>query len=244
MQRTYSVGNYDGDRAAMKRSPCKSASFRPLRGDQSGEWHRRPAFPGRPHSACTALEGRPARGFTLAETAMAVLLVSLLVVGSLQSLSASFQTHKFNQSRIRASFLAEQLLVEISSLSWSDPQAPATAGTIGRDTGDPSTVTRRDQLDDMDDFDDWSELPPATRTGSALAGITGLRRQVSVENISTADPTATVADNADTGIRRVTVMVDDNGTELGRVSALLTRVDSAMRSGIYEQRAIPNAGGN
>ncbi len=175
---------------------------------------------------------------------MAVLLVSLLVVGSLQSLSASFRTHKFNQSRIRASFLAEQLLVEISSLSWSDPQAPATADTIGRDTGDPSTVTRRDQLDDMDDFDDWSELPPATGTGSALPGITGLRRQVSVENISTADPTATVADNTDTGIRRVTVMVDDNGTELGRVSALLTRVDSTMRSGIYEQRAIPNAGQN
>ncbi len=243
MRREYSGDHNDGDRAAMMRILNRSAMIRQRIERRNGDEYSRTALQGPPWRARRAFDGPRAHGFTLAETAMAVLLVSLLVVGSLQSLSASFRTHKFSQSRIRASLLAEQLLIEISSLSWSDPQAPATAGTIGRDTGDTEKVIHRDQLDDMDDFDDWIEQPPATRSGTLFTGTNALQRQVFVENISATDPTATVADDTDTGIRRVTVTIVEEGTELARVSALLTRTDLTMRSGVYEQRVVPNSGG-
>lgn len=178
--------------------------------------------------------------FTIAETALATLIVGLLVVGSLKSLSASFQTHKFSENRVRSLFLAEQLLIELSCLSWFDPDKPASAGTIGKDTGDPSTVTRRDQLDDMDDFHNWTEQPKS-RSGVTLTGVSTLTRAVTVENISTSDPTVAVAGNVNTGIRRLTVVVTENGTELARLSTLLTNSDNSLRAGISEQPVVPNA---
>ena len=178
--------------------------------------------------------------FTIAETALATLIVGLLVVGSLKSLSASFQTHKFSENRVRALFLAEQLLIELSSLSWFDPNKPTSATTIGKDTGDTATVTRRDQLDDIDDFHNWSEQPKS-RSGVALAGTSTMTRTVTVENISAADPTVAVAGNVNTGIRRMTVIVTENGTELSRLSTLLTSADNALRAGVFEQPSVPNA---
>ncbi|MFO1001551.1 MAG: hypothetical protein U0936_14515 [Planctomycetaceae bacterium] len=178
--------------------------------------------------------------FTIAETALATLIVGLLVVGSLKSLSASFQTHKFSENRVRALFLAEQLLIELSSLSWFDPDKPASASTIGKDTGDTATVTRREQLDDMDDFHNWSEQPK-TRTGVALTGTSTMTRTVTVENISAADPTVAVAGNVNTGTRRITVVVTENGTELARLSTLLSNAENTLRAGVSEQASVPNA---
>ena len=192
------------------------------------EHHRRPILHG--HRSA----------FTIAETALATLIVGLLVVGSLKSLSASFQTHKFSENRVRALFLAEQLLIELSSLSWFDPNKPNSASTIGKDTGDTATVTRRDQLDDMDDFHNWSEQPKS-RSGVALTGTSTLTRTVTVENISASDPTVAVAGNVNTGIRRMTVIVTENGTELARLSTLLTSADNATRAGVFEQPSVPNA---
>lgn len=179
-------------------------------------------------------------GFTVAETALATLIVGLLVVGSLKSLSASFQTNKFSENRVRALFLAEQLLIELSSLSWFDPDKPASATTIGKDTGDTATVTRRDQLDDMDDFHNWSEQPQS-RDGVALTGTSTLTRTVTVENISAADPTVAVGGHVNTGIRRMTVVVSENGNELARLSTLLSNADNTLRSDVSEQLSVPNA---
>ncbi len=178
--------------------------------------------------------------FTIAETALATLVVGLLVVGSLKSLSASFQTHKFSENRVRALFLAEQLLIELTSLSWFDPNRPTSATTIGKDTGDTTTVTRRDQLDDMDDFHNWSEQPKS-RSGVALTGTSTMTRTVTVENISAADPTVAVAGNVNTGTRRITVVVTENGTELARLSTLLSSADNTLRAGVFEQASVPNA---
>lgn len=197
-------------------------------------------FNGSSRSCTRLIQGVHRSAFTIAETALATLIVGLLVVGSLKSLSASFQTHKFSENRVRALFLAEQLLIELSSLSWFDPDKPASATTIGKDTGDTATVTRRDQLDDMDDFHNWSEQP-SSRGGVALTGTSTLTRTVTVENISAADPTVAVSGNVNTGIRRITVVVTENGKELARLSTLLTSADNSLRAGIFEQPSVPNA---
>ena len=189
----------------------------------------------------TCLRRQRCRGITLVETAVSVLIVSMLVLASMQSLTSSFKSSQFSQNRSKGMFLAEQLLVELSLLPWRDPQNPATADTVGRDTGDPSNVTRRDQLDDVDDFDNWLESPVATRAGTSLSGVPAAwRRSVLVDNVSPTNPSSTVADNAGQGVRRLTVVVDDGLTELARLSVLVSSADAALRSASDQQRSLPN----
>jgi hypothetical protein len=71
--------------------------------------------------------------------------------------------------------------------------------------------------------------------------VSTLTRTVTVENISLSDPTVTVAANVNTGIRRLTVVVTENGTELARLSTLLTNSDNSLRAGISEQPVVPSA---
>lgn len=177
------------------------------------------------------------RGITLAETALATFLVGILVVAALQSMGASLQTHEFAQSRVQAILLAEQLLAELSVLPWcEDGQA---SPTIGRESGETTGITRRNQLDDMDDFDGWKETP-ARRDGMVLTGTTGLTRTVTVTNISSADFTTAVADAADSGLRLITVVVSDASGELARTSSLFSRAELSLRATLLEQRSVPN----
>lgn len=177
------------------------------------------------------------RGITLAETALATLLVGILVVAALQSMGASLQTHEFAQSRVQAILLAEQLLAELSVLPWCEEGQ--TTPTIGRESGETTGITRRNQLDDMDDFDGWTETP-ARRDGTVLAGTTGLTRSVTIINISSTDFTTVVADNADSGLRLMTVVVSDNSGELARISSLLSRAELSLRAIPLERRSVPN----
>jgi hypothetical protein len=92
----------------------------------------------------------------------------------------------------------------------------------------------------MDDFHNWTEQPKS-RSGVTLTGTSTMTRTVTVENISATDPTVAVAGNVNTGIRRITVIVTENGTELARLSTLLTSADNTLRAGVFEQPSVPNA---
>lgn len=80
------------------------------------------------------------RGITLAETALATLLVGILFVAAMQSVGA-IQTHEFAQSRVPAVLLAEQLLADVSLLPWCEEGQ--TTPTIGRESGEITAITRR-----------------------------------------------------------------------------------------------------
>lgn len=177
------------------------------------------------------------RGITLAETALATFLVGILVVAALQSMGASLQTHEFAQSRVQAILLAEQLLAELSVLPWCEDGQ--SSPTIGRESGETTGITRRNQLDDMDDFDGWTETP-ARRDGTVLTGTTGLTRTVAVTNISSTDFITAVADNSDSGVRLITVVVLDASGELARTSSLFSRAELSLRATPLERRSVPN----
>lgn len=177
------------------------------------------------------------RGITLVETALATFFVGILVCAALQSMGSSLQTHAFAKSRVQAVLLAEQLLAELSTMSWcEDGQSPPV---IGRETGETTGIVQRDQLDDMDDFDGWAEAP-SKRDGTALTGTSGMTRTVTINNVSASDFVTAVADNADSGLRLITVVVSDSSGELARSSALLSRAESGLRASRLEQRSVPN----
>jgi len=177
------------------------------------------------------------RGITLAETALATFLVGILVCAALQTMGSSLQTHAFAKSRVQAVLLAEQLLAELSTLPWCEDGQ--SSPVIGRETGETTGIDRRNQLDDMDDFDGWTESP-SKRDGSILTGTSGQTRTVTINNISASDFVSVVADDADSGLRLITVVVSDHSGELARSTALLSRAELGLRASLLEQRGVPN----
>ena len=84
----------------------------------------------------------------------------------------------------------------------------------------------------MDDYNGWTESPPATRAGVAMAGYAGWTRSVVVAYV---DPSALVVSATATTIKRVTVTVTAPG---GKAYAL---VGFRASMGAYE--GPPAAGG-
>jgi prepilin-type N-terminal cleavage/methylation domain-containing protein len=162
-----------------------------------------------------------ARGFTLVESLMAVLIVSGVLVASLGTFGAIGQARQKQVERAQAFGLAERVMAEVLQSRFEEPSG-ATA-TLGPDVGENG----RAQYDDVDDYDSWSSSPPQARDGTALPGLTGWSVQVWVRHVAPADPNSTTA--AASGLKRVQMRVT---TPSGVRHELIALRSS---SGAYEQ---------
>ncbi|MBL8764523.1 MAG: hypothetical protein JNM07_09680 [Phycisphaerae bacterium] len=162
-------------------------------------------------------EHRPARrrGFSLVEAAISVVLVGGVVVASLGGISAALRSARAASDRARASQLAGDLMTEILSCPVDDPLLPS-----GVTDAPPTTVDRR-SCNDIDDYAALADTPPKDRDGTPISGYTSWSRRVTVQWVLAATPET--PSNADTGLRRITVTVWRNGTELARLVGLRSR---------------------
>jgi hypothetical protein len=161
------------------------------------------------------------RGLSLAEVSASTLLVGALIVTALQCLGSITRGRTSVADDARAEHLAQQLLVEILNDAYRDP---GVLPLFGPEVGEPSTVLGpRSGWNDVDDYHGWSESPPQARDGSALANLTGWRREVVVQLVVPNNPANTSL--LDQGLKRVTVTVKRNG------EVMATRV--GLRSSNY-----------
>ena len=139
-------------------------------------------------------------GFALAETAISVLLVGLLMVAALRSLAASKRREADTVERLLGQQLAGALMNEILLQVYAEPvDAPVFGPEPGESNGN------RSLFDDVDDYAGWSSSPPNDRSGVAVPGYTGWTRSATVQ---WADPITLAATAATkTGLKRVTVTV-------------------------------------
>lgn len=117
------------------------------------------------------------RGLSIVEVAVSSLLVGTVVVGSLSMMSASVRTQTAANDMITGPHLAEELLAEIMSMSYNDPEDGG--GSRGTDTGESSSI--RADFDDVDDYDNWSRDPVEDRLGNQLTQYAGWTRSVEVD---------------------------------------------------------------
>jgi hypothetical protein len=157
-------------------------------------------------------------GLSQIEVVMSTILVSLLVVGSMQSLGVVIQGRMENNESANAQHLASRLLAEILENEYLEP---VDTPTFGRESGE-SGVARTD-WDDVDDYHTWSSSPPKDRNGVALPNTTGLQRDVVVAWVDPNNPANVVG--SDQGVKRVTVTVRRNS------QVLATKV--GLRSDVY-----------
>ncbi|MFT5052296.1 MAG: type II secretory pathway pseudopilin PulG [Chlamydiales bacterium] len=166
---------------------------------------------------------RPKRtsGFSLVEAVMAIVvlgiaippLVSMFRVVARNSVDETFQDV--------ALAYANGLMEEIASKGFEDPDL--ASGSFGTEEGS------RGSYDDVDDFDGLSNSPPEQLNGTDLDDFGGFTRSVVVENVTSADPDATIPEtDGNTDLKRIEVTVAWTG---GRGGELMLSTLIAKGSG-------------
>ncbi len=153
------------------------------------------------------------RGFTMVEAVAAAGIVALLTVAALSAVGSAARLRAASEDRVAAALLAQDLLTEIQSRPYDDPDAVAP---VGSEEG-----TTRAIFDDVDDYDTMVDSPPRLADGTPMAGKSAWGRSVRVEYVSPSSPDVPVG--VDQGAKRITVTALKNGSKVLSVSAVRTR---------------------
>jgi hypothetical protein len=182
----------------------------------------------------SAQRSSSARGVTLVEAIICVLLVSGIFVATMHTVSASGLIQFHAAHRARGQHLASALMAEVLLQAYdppSDPSArqqlldPGLLDLLGDDDGSHlrgGGGGDRTGFDDVDDYAGYADAPPVERDGSMVPGADGYERTVAVTLVAPADLTPT---STDSGLKLVTVMVRRGGKTVARVSALKARLE-------------------
>jgi len=162
-------------------------------------------------------------GLSLVEVVMATMIVGVMLVASLDTVGAVYRTQKINATRLTGPGLAQELMGEILSMPYEDPEEPGN--TIGRDSGE-SGGNRLD-FDDVDDYHGWSSTNAEAKDGVALAGYSDWQRQVAVKWADPVNENGMMPMKLD--LKSITVTVTDPSGVQTTISAL------RYKNGVLEQ---------
>jgi len=164
--------------------------------------------------------GGPDRaGFTLAESVVALLIVSIMLAAALNMVGSAARGRQVHVAQSRGPALAGHLMSEVLHARYAEPDG---GSGWGPDVGE-SGASRRD-FDDVDDYHNWTASPPEMKNGTVVDGYDGWTRRVRVSYADPADPNGDSM--VDSGIKRILVtVVSDKGEETSLVA--LRSEDSA-----------------
>lgn len=160
------------------------------------------------------------RGFTLIETMVSIVIVSVMYAAALHTVGATRVAEALIADQRRGHELARQLMSEIIALPYRDPVSDT--GVLGPRATEEA-AGNRSLFNDVDDYDNWTEQPPQLKEGTKLTGLDDWERTVKVVWI---DP-----DNLDntrsteTGLKRITVTVSRRDKVIATLHALKADVD-------------------
>src|SRR5262245_31729364 len=117
-------------------------------------------------------------GLTLVEVVVSTLIVGLMTVAALNTLGAVTRSGMAAGKRAVALGLAEDLMAEILTTAYSDPNGVVV---FGLETGE---LAPRENFDDVDDFNGWNQLPPQTADGSTIPNRDEWRQRVTVQCVA------------------------------------------------------------
>lgn len=159
---------------------------------------------------------RGARAVRAAFTLVEVVVIIMIAGVALLSLGVGFRAGVQNLRQgvaLRAALLrAEDLMREIRSREFSDPESP---GAFGSEEG----TVRRD-FDDVDDYAWLTNSPPTTIEGVVMTNYSGYTEQVTIENVLSQDFNAAPQPNGTTGFARITVVVSNRDVAVTVVSVV------------------------
>ncbi len=162
------------------------------------------------------------RAFSLAETAMCVLLVGGVLVVALNTVGDATVGRQKMGDHGRGQLLAQDLMTEILQKAYEEPDETPAFGPEASE----GTVSRTD-FDDVDDYDAWDASPPQEKDGTPMTSLTGWRRSVTVDFVYPSNLN-TKTGSTDEGIKRITVDVTFNGVPMASVVAIRTAASATF----------------
>jgi hypothetical protein len=175
---------------------------------------------------------RKHRGLGLTEVVASTLIVSVMLVAALDTLGAVFRSQRLNAVRLTGPGLAYELMGEILSLPYEDPEDPG--GAIGGDSGESGGD--RVDFDDVDDYDDWSSDDAEDKNGVTHPGYIGWQRTVQVRWVRVS-AIATTESN-ESGLKLITVTVTDPDEVATTIRALRSQDSSLEQSPAVDITAV------
>lgn len=160
------------------------------------------------------LFSRPS-GFSLLEVLVSSFILSILSVSVIHGLTTLELESRTAKDRMRASLLAVDLREEILSKPSVDPDGHAR---FGREAGEAGA--NRISYDDQDDYHGLMDRPVSDIAGTPIAGMERIRRSVRVETVSAGEPSGPAIDTNPLGLRRFTVTIYRDQTELAHLTWL------------------------
>jgi hypothetical protein len=179
-----------------------------------------------------AKQNNKLRGLTLVEVTASTLIVGVMLVAALDALGAVFRSERLNATRLTGPGLAHELMGEILSLPYEDPENPG--GAIGNDSGESGGD--RVDLDDVDDYDGWSSDDAESKQGVTHSGYTGWQRTVQVRWAKVSDIATT--ESSESGLKLITVSVTGPGGQVTQIHALRSPNSSFEQSPAVDMTAV------
>ena len=157
----------------------------------------------------------PRSAFTIVESLISVVLVGGVVVAALNTVGASATGRKASGDRITAILMAQDLMAEILTKPYEDPDGSPVFGV------EPGELTiNRAAFDDVDDYSGWSSTPKY-RDGTDWPDRTTWLRVVKVGFVAVSDMATEIF--TDSGVKRITVVVENDGKTLATLTAIRAR---------------------
>jgi hypothetical protein len=167
---------------------------------------------------------RHRRGLSLAEVMISAFLMGVILVASMKTVGAVFQTRRVNAGLGEAEVLARQLMTEILQTRYEDPEGTVVpvgdpANPLGIETGEGSA--NRADFDDVDDYVGYSSSPPEDKAGAAMGAYSGYTRAVTVLRVQ--PDTLQVSAANETGLKVIIVTVTPPVGDAVMIKALRSR---------------------
>lgn len=158
------------------------------------------------------------RTFSMVEVVISTLIVSLMLVAALDAVGSARTGLNRISHRTRGMLLAQDLMSEILQQAYCDPSWGL--GSLGPGA-DETAAGNRSLYDDVDDYDGWKSVGrPEYKDGTPIDWATGYTREVTVAWITAGN--VGVVDAAETGIKRITVVVRYNSQTVAELTAIRT----------------------
>lgn len=169
-------------------------------------------------ASISSARGTPRAAFSLIEVLVATAIMGVLLVAAMQTVGNSVRAERYNADRCHGLWLAEQLMAEILTAKYVEPDETPTFGPEALETGGT-----RIAFDDVDDYDDWNASPPEDPDGTEIPDRTGWQRSVTVDYANVNDLSIVVGSGQ--GVKRITVVVQRNGQTEAQVTGYRTDTD-------------------
>lgn len=160
---------------------------------------------------------RKRSGISLVEVSVSTVIVGLIIVGAMRCLASATQSAESTVDHSAAILLAEDLMEEILQQDYSEP---TEVYAFGRELTEPADS--RTLWDDVDDYDGWTSNPPLDEFDQPVAE-SEWTRSVTVQHVLEADLNAVQSDASDTGVKRVTVQVHQDGKLMAELVGIQTK---------------------